>query len=383
MRSTLHAQPTRSGRFLAASFAALATTALAGAALSATAVASPAPTGVGNTLVQTQDVIGPNAVGSTAEVGGFGLTVTGNGVANRMVLDLPGNRYLLTDTSQITAGEGCRVVPVPGPRFGVSCEVTRTPIGALQSVRVRTGGADDTFRNDSPAPVRADGEAGNDTLTGGPAGDLLSDNSGRNELIGRGNSDTLQADFGNDALPDVFHGGGGDDDFRGGDSSDLFLGGPGNDFMRGGLGADTFDGGPGTEDAVVYLEFPHDATRVSASIDGVANDGTLNSGEGDNVLETIEQLFGTHNDDILQGSNEDDVLEGNLGNDVLVGLRGADEVDGGPGNDTLASNQLFGVPVADGSIDVLNGNSDTDSCRIPFTVVEDDATISCELINED
>jgi hypothetical protein len=50
----------------------------------------------------------------------------------------------------------------------------------------------------------------------------------------------------------------------------------------------------------------------------------------------------------------------------------------------MASNQLFGVPVADGSIDGLNGESgDADSCRIPFTVVEDDATVSCELINED
>jgi hypothetical protein len=39
--------------------------------------------------------------------------------------------------------------------------------------------------------------------------------------------------------------------------------------------------------------------------------------------------------------------------------------------------------VADGSIDVLNGSSDTDSCRIPFEVVKDDATISCELVNDD
>jgi hypothetical protein len=41
------------------------------------------------------------------------------------------------------------------------------------------------------------------------------------------------------------------------------------------------------------------------------------------------------------------------------------------------------VPVADGDIDVLDGNSDTDSCRVPFEVVEDDATVSCEFVNED
>jgi Ca2+-binding RTX toxin-like protein len=327
--------------------------------------------------------MGPNAVGSTAVVGPSGLTWTGNAVANSMVMEISGDRLRLTDAFEIAAGDGCRVIAVPGPRFGASCEIVRLPSGAPRSVTVNTGSGDDTFRNDSVAPVRADGQLGNDRLTGGAAGDRLVDNSGSNFLNGRGNGDSLGTDFGNDLLSDEVRGGAGDDDFRGGDSSDLFVGGAGNDTFRGGLGADTFDGGPGTEDAVVYLEFPHDAARVSASIDGVANDGTLNAGEGDNVLETVEQLFGTHNDDILQGSNEDDVLEGNLGNDVLVGLRGADEVGGGPGNDTLASNQLFGAPVQDGSIDVLDGSSDTDSCRIPFTVVEDDATISCELINED
>ncbi len=41
------------------------------------------------------------------------------------------------------------------------------------------------------------------------------------------------------------------------------------------------------------------------------------------------------------------------------------------------------MPVADNAIDVLDGNSDTDRCRIPFEVVEDDATVSCELVDED
>jgi hypothetical protein len=60
---------------------------------------------------------------------------------------------------------------------------------------------------------------------------------------------------------------------------------------------------------------------------------------------------------------------------VLIGQCGADDLDGRPGNDNLASNQLFGVPVQDGSIDVLDGSAgDFDRCRVPFTVVEDDAT---------
>ena len=69
---------------------------------------------------------------------------------------------------------------------------------------------------------------------------------------------------------------------------------------------------------------------------------------------------------------------------MLVGDAGADALDGGGGNDRLAGNRLFGVPVEDGAIDRLNGNSgDLDFCRIPFVIVEADSTISCEIINQD
>ena len=352
------------------------------AGISAALLAGMGSTGASASPVQHP--LAPAAVvaGSTAVVDGSGLRVTGTGVANQLVLSLPGTRFQVTDSKPITAGAGCNVVDIAGPRFGVSCTVVRTGSGQIRSVTVNTGAGNDTFRNDSPAPVRVDGGIGDDVLRGGSAGDLLNDDSGRNIMFGRGGSDTLSSDFGTDTQPDELRGGAGDDDLRAGISDDLLLGGDGDDSFRGGLGADDVDGGAGDEDAMVYLDNDHDGVRVIASLDGVANDGATD--EGDNIVDGVEQLFGGNANDILTGGNDDDELSGNLGDDVLIGLRGADRIDGGPGNDNLASNQLFGVPVQDGSIDVLNGNvGDFDRCRVPFTVVEDDATISCEIVNED
>ena len=45
------------------------------------------------------------------------------------------------------------------------------------------------------------------------------------------------------------------------------------------------------------------------------------------------------------------------------------------------ANDLFGVPVQDGSIDKLDGFDGTDHCRIPF--VEPDITVGCEIIDKD
>ena len=83
------------------------------------------------------------------------------------------------------------------------------------------------------------------------------------------------------------------------------------------------------------------------------------------------------------GNKDRNIFEGFDGDDTLIGDLGVDDLRGGAGNDTLASNQLFGVPVADGAIDKLDGFTGTDHCRVPFVNVEADITISCEIINQD
>jgi Ca2+-binding RTX toxin-like protein len=162
------------------------------------------------------------------------------------------------------------------------------------------------------------GGAGNDSLRGGAGIDTASYASsvlpvraslttglaigeGRDELIGIENlvgghgDDTLVGDAGRNRL-------------TGGDGNDLLQGRDGNDVLVGGAGDDTLSGGAG-----------NDTASYGASLVGIqANLETGQAtGEGTDLLSSIENL------------------EGGAGNDVFVGNRFANKLTGGGGKDTL------------------------------------------------
>lgn len=110
--------------------------------------------------------------------------------------------------------------------------------------------------------------------------------------------------------------------------------------------------------------------RVVVLLDDLDNDGE--AGEGDKIT-NAEIIQGGRGPDPLIGDDKANIFEGFDGDDVLIGGLGAD--------DRLASNDLFGVPVQDGSIDKLDGFDGTDYCRIPF--VEPDVTVGCEIVDKD
>jgi Ca2+-binding RTX toxin-like protein len=120
----------------------------------------------------------------------------------------------------------------------------------------------------------------------------------------------------------------------GGEGHDHLRGGDGDDELFGGPGADRLDGGAG-RDAVTYsfvglswlnLDWErYDATRgVRVTFDGAPNDGM--PGEGDNVLGTVETVWGSGYGDTLVGSEN---------GDTLIGLGGRDRLEGGAGDDVL------------------------------------------------
>jgi Ca2+-binding RTX toxin-like protein len=92
-------------------------------------------------------------------------------------------------------------------------------------------------------PVRMEGGAGNDTLTGGDTVDELFGDSGDDRIFGRGGGDFLFGGFGRDVLD-----GGDDSDSHiaiGDNVADTVIGGPGDeDFAR----VDTVDEHSGIED---------------------------------------------------------------------------------------------------------------------------------------
>jgi Ca2+-binding RTX toxin-like protein len=192
------------------------------------------------------------------------------------------------------------------------------------------------------------GTASGDTLTsienitGSYYADLLAGDTGNNVLTGLDGNDTLRGWTGNDTL----------------------YGGNGNDTFIRESGADTMDGGAGI-DTVTYQNL-----SAAVNID-LLNDTAKWAAEGDE-LNSIENLTGSHYDDVFYADNGANVLKGMDGQDWLVGWGGNDTVWGGDDKDWI-----FGVDDADtlygeggdddlyGGIgnDTLDGGSGADTMR--------------------
>lgn len=229
---------------------------------------------------------------------------------------------------------------------------------------------------------------GNDTLTGvvgvfgSEQGDILRGNGQPNLLYGFAGDDQINGNGGGDlGFPDFYRGGSGNDTFTGssagvdevvftdaqqamtvdlqtgtatGEGTDVlneidsvtgstfgdtlngssedngFAGGPGNDVIDGRAGDDTvihFGSGPVIVDLAA---------------------GTV-TGEGNDTLAGIENVWGTSGNDSLSGDDLANYLDGGEGDDQLFGLGGSDLLDGWNGTDTLDG--------GDGLDRCLNGES--------------------------
>jgi hypothetical protein len=165
-----------------------------------------------------------------------------------------------------------------------------------------------------------DGEAGEgdkvlfsvEAVTGSQADD---------QLIGSDADNVLDGGDGDDDL----RGGVGDDLLRGGSDSDTLIGNADDDFLLGNDGNDTavaaavvdgadfFEGSVGIDTA----SYEARATTVLVSLDNVANDGA--PGEGDDVRNDVENVQGGSGNDTLASGNvpAQNVLSGNFGSDII------------------------------------------------------------------
>lgn len=206
----------------------------------------------------------------------------------------------------------------------------------LNSIENLIGSAfDDTFIASSASAINNiyDGGAGNDTImftnsTSAVKVDLSLTTS-QNTLAGL---DTFIS------IENVT-GGSGDDELSGNDSANTINGGAGADTLIGGLGDDILNGGAGNN----TLKFMLSTQGVNVNLE----QGTA-TGEGSDVLISIQNVMGTLGadtltgdslDNQLNGSDGNDILNGGLGNDLLDGGLGQDVLNGGAGLDTLTSAQ--------------------------------------------
>jgi Ca2+-binding RTX toxin-like protein len=120
---------------------------------------------------------------------------------------------------------------------------------------------------------------------------------------------------------------------NGNDGTDTLLGGAGNDLLRGGAQPDVMVGGIGVDE----VSYSDRSVGVTATLDGIANDGTPGFDGGtttgaDSIAADIESLGGGAGDDSLTGDNQKNNLFGGLGRDILSGKGAADVIDADDGH---------------------------------------------------
>lgn len=118
--------------------------------------------------------------------------------------------------------------------------------------------------------------------------------------------------------------------------ADTIVGNAADNRLDGHGGDDTLDGAAGS-DWVEYNQ-AQAAVQVSLAL------GLATGADGNDVLISIENVYGSVYDDVIDGnagSNSlygragDDFLSGGLGDDILIGHLGNDRIDGGAGTDTV------------------------------------------------
>ena len=189
--------------------------------------------------------------------------------------------------------------------------------------------------------------AGNDTIHGSAATDLIYGDyvinsgyveGGKDRLFGYAGNDTI---FGNEGRDQLF-GGDNDDLLNGGLDGDIIDGGIGNDLMTGDTGNDSMLGGDGNDTLV--------AGSGSDTVDGGVGDDAADAGAGTDVMiggtgkdslfggTGTDSITGDAGNDTLQGGDQNDTILGGAGFDVLLGGNDNDFLDGGASNDILFGN---------------------------------------------
>ena len=147
----------------------------------------------------------------------------------------------------------------------------------------------------------------------------------------------------------------------GGTGNDTLRGGAGDDELTPGSGNNTLDGGE-DEDIVIYLgamganvELNMNRARVQHAEPESGNplsfDDDADSGVGIDTLTNIENVKGTHGDDIITGDENANLLKG---------LDGADTINGLAGDDTILPNRPANVDAMGTEVSEYGGNETPD-----------------------
>lgn len=252
----------------------------------------------------------PAALSGGAALRGHALIVTGTAAADTILISRDARRNDMLKVS-------------------INGSVSRFRATKVRGISVLAGAGDDTVRIDDSngvvAHAHVSGEAGDDSIIGGNAGDTLEGDAGDDSLIGGSRNDTLLGGDNNDTL----EGASGDDSLNGGLGNDSLLGDRGNDTEVGDAGDDTLLGGSGNDD-----------------LNGDANNDSLDGGIGDDSLDG-----GTGTDQVHGGDGHDHF--NTTDDNGQINDDGSDDSNDDNGGDIVRSSGISSVSHGNGKDDVL------------------------------
>ncbi|MFT3729113.1 MAG: calcium-binding protein [Terricaulis sp.] len=290
---------------------------------------------------------GTGTVQNIENVGGsdtFGDTLTGDANAN-VLTGYGGNDVLVGNAGNDTLNGGAGNDTLNGGA-GVDtatyADETDAMFVDLAAGTARRGSAAAAIEDTLTGVENVTGGAGNDTLVGSSAVNVLSGGAGDDTLRGAGAGDTVRGDAGNDII--LYAIGDGADSVDGGDGADRLTisGTAANDTLN-----IVFDGA-----AITKFETSTALTSVETiTADGGAGVDTLTyatstaaiavalaagSASGFAAISGFENVTGGNGDDVIGGDANANALLGGAGNDILFGGAGNDTLNGGAGTDTAS-----------------------------------------------
>lgn len=246
-------------------------------------------------------IVWTNGDGSDAIDGGSGndtLVVEGSSNSERFTLALDNGDAVFSRTIPTSFQLDLqRVESVDLQALGGDDRLTIGDLSgsAVEELHFRGGdGADRVDGQSTRTPMVAEGEAGDDRLTGGSAADQLQGGNGNDTLQGNGGNDWLVGGNGDDTLTggsgrDVLEGGAGDDQLTGGTGRDAFL------FERNG-GSDTISDFNSGNDVIVLKGFtgpnggPLTFNQLSADITEQNGDSVIDVGNTSITVNNVTNL---------------------------------------------------------------------------------------------
>ncbi len=248
------------------------------------------------------------------------------------------------------------------------------------------GTGDDTIIGaDADETLR--GGAGDDFLSGGVGNDELIGGDGIDAADYSGAVETVVADlvvgtvigldFGTDTLTGIEHviTGAGDDTLIGSDADEILESGGGLDIVTAAGGndrvvvavdeaVDSYAGGAGI-DLLDFTALTTDLVADLATQTAAFTVGTVAA--GDDFI-GFEGIIGGSGNDTIAGTAGDDTLIGGLGNDTLNGIGGSDRIEGGGGDDLMIAGSFIRDGVFDGGagLDTLDLSELTESIVVNF-----------------